>query len=76
MKKLERLSMAVALTIMLAGSALAGDIDIPAPPPPPSASATTPGDIETPRETQNPNVLSDSATEAALNLLQSMLSVF
>ena len=75
MKKLERLSMAVALTIMLAGSAFAGDIYIPAPPPD-SSSATMPGDIETPRETQNPNVLSDSATEAALNLLQSMLSVF
>ena len=84
MKKLKQLSMAVLLTLILAMSALAGEIGMPvAPPPPPdSASATTPGQMETPGEipipgaTQGPGVASYSATEVALDLLRSVLSVF
>jgi hypothetical protein len=82
MKKLKQLSLATALTFMLATGAFAGTIDTPAvqppPPPPPdsSSSVATPGDMETPGVTQGPGLASDSVTEVALSLLQSVLSVF
>jgi len=79
MKKLKQLSLATALTFMLKTGAFAGTIDTPAVPPPPpdsSSSMATPGDIEIPGVTQNPGLASDSVTEVALGLLQSVLSVF
>jgi hypothetical protein len=81
MKKLKQLSLATALTFMLATGAFAGTIDTPAvqpPPPPDSSSATTSGTIDCPAvgETQGPGLASDSVTEVALSLLQSVLSVF
>lgn len=79
MKKLHRLCMAVLLTLVLTTCSFAGDIGIPgAPPSQPPSSSTTPGDILTPPgDTQGPSGLaSDAVTEAALNLLQSVLLVF
>jgi hypothetical protein len=82
MKKLKQLSLATALTFMLATGAFAGTIDCPAapppPPPPPDSSSTTSGIIDTPAPgvTQGPGLASDSVTEVALSLLQSVLSVF
>jgi hypothetical protein len=81
MKKLQRLTMAVVLTLMLAASAFAGDIWLgkaPPPPPPGSSSTTTPGDIwtGTSGETQSPAFASDSVEGIALNLLQCTLSMF
>ena len=80
MKKLKQLSLATALTFILASYAFGGIIDCPAVPPPPppdsSSSIATPGDMETPGVTQGPGLASDSVTEVALSLLQSVLSVF
>jgi len=80
MKKLKQLSLATTLTFMLATCSLGGIIEAPvAPPPPPpdsSSSTATPGDMETPGLTQGPGLASDSVTEVALSLLQSVLSVF
>jgi hypothetical protein len=73
MKKLQRLTMTVVLTLMLAASAFAGDIWLgKAQPPPP------PGEIwtSTSAEPQGPGPASDSVEGIALNLLQSILSVF
>lgn len=77
MKKLNVLSMAFALTLAVAPLASAGEIWIPAPPPPPSASplAEAPGIMDTPGDIHIPGSPGDSVTEAALNLLQSLLSV-
>jgi hypothetical protein len=79
MEKLTKLTIVVVLTLMLATSALAGDIGIPVvPPPPPAASSvlTTPGEMQIPGNTGTPTASSDSMTELALNLLQTVLSIF
>jgi hypothetical protein len=80
MKKLKQLSLATVLTFMLATCAFGGIIGCPAvppPPPPDSSSAMAPEIIDTPRAaTQSPGLASDSITEVALSLLQSVLSVF
>jgi FlaG/FlaF family flagellin (archaellin) len=84
MKNLRRLSIAVAFTLALAIPAFAdGEISTPlAPPPPPQAqTATTDGEISTPLTGQaetgsSETTATDSATGAALNLLQSVLSLF
>ena len=78
MKRLKLLSIASALTFMLATSALAGDIWIPGPPPPPpdpSASAAS-VDVATPGDIHLPGAPSNSVTDTALNLLQTLLTVF
>ena len=83
MRKLQRLSMAVVLTLMLGTCALAGIIDTPpgtieTPPAPqaPSATATgitdtPPGDVQSPVAPSDPPII-----DVALNLLQSALSMF
>ncbi len=81
MKKLKQLTSAVALILVFTVTAFAGIIETPAVPPPPpppdsSSSIATPGDMETPGVTQGPGLASDSVTEVALSLLQSVLSVF
>lgn len=82
MKKLQRFTIAVVLTLALSASAFAGDIWLgKAPPPPPEPpSATAPGiihtGIQTPSEQQNSAAPSEAFAEIALNLLQSLLSVF
>lgn len=71
MKKLRQLCMASVFTLVLTTATFAGDISTPGKtPPPPDASTTTQGDIQTGYEIQ------DSVADIALNLLQTMLSVF
>ena len=85
MKKLQRFFAVIALTLALALSASAGDIlgpgaKSPLPPPPPPTIET--GNIETPGATVKGDILTpgvaelDPVTEAALSLLQSILSLF
>jgi hypothetical protein len=81
MKRLQQLNIAVVLSLLFSVATFAGEIGMPkAPPPPPpgSSSTTTPGDIwiDTSAATQGPALASDSAEGIALNLLQSILSVF
>lgn len=82
MRTLRRLFVAVAFTLALAMPALAGEIQTPFAPPPSSAQATTTdGEIQTPltgqAETGSSETTStDSAAETALNLIQSVLSLF
>jgi hypothetical protein len=82
MKNLRQFCAAVILTLALALSAFAGDMDfpgdVPPPPPPPSmmADTSTPSaTIVTGTATQDV-VAVDPVTEAALSLLQSVLSIF
>ena len=81
MKKLQQLCMAGVFTLVLTTATFAGEISTggfapPPPPPPDELSATTPGSIETGSGVQNPQAISDSVTDIALDLLQRMLSVF
>jgi len=78
MKKLQQLCMAGVFTLALTTATFAGEISTggsPQPPPPNQSSATAPGEIQTPG-IQSPQATSDSVTDFALNLLQTMLSVF
>ena len=76
MKTLKHLGMASMLTLVFTLPVFAGEIDVPGPPPapPPPSQMETPGDAATPGITQTPGLA--SVEEVALNLLQSMLSVF
>jgi hypothetical protein len=85
MKTLRQLCVVVVFTLALAVPAFAGEMEIgsPTPPPPaqPAQTATVNGDIQTTvagqEETGNSEATAaDSATEIALNLLQSVLSLF
>ncbi|HST51674.1 MAG TPA: hypothetical protein VLJ61_06640 [Pyrinomonadaceae bacterium] len=80
MKTLRRLCIAVAFTLALAIPALAGEIQTPFVPPSQPQTATTNGDIQTgvtgQIETPSGEVTATgSATNAALNLIQSVLSL-
>jgi hypothetical protein len=85
MKNLRRLSVALVFTLTLTIPAFAGEIDtMVAPPPPPSQAqaqtATTDGEIDTgitgqAETASSETAVTGSATEAALNLLQSVLSL-
>jgi hypothetical protein len=75
MKRLQQISMAVVLTLMLTTGVFAGIIHTPEPPPPPNSnlahsSTTTESDTSYRQTTQ------DSIQSVTLNLLQTMLSVF
>jgi len=82
MKNVRQFCAAVVLASVLTFSASAGDIQAPAlaQPPPPQLSAT--GDIGMPGATATGEILTpgvtvlDPVTEAALNLLQGVLSLF
>jgi hypothetical protein len=80
MKKLNRFGIAAVFTLMLASAAFAGEIGIgiaPPPTPPASSSVTTSGDIYIGRtDTDTASASCDSVSNIALNLLQSLLSVF
>jgi hypothetical protein len=78
MKKVKHLTSALVLILVLTLPSFGGIIDCPAPPPPPPAAslATEPGIRDTPGDIHLPGSPSDSATVAALNLLQRLLSVF
>jgi hypothetical protein len=84
MRTLRRLSVALVFTLAFAIPALAGEIDTTITSPPPSQAqsqaATTDGGIETTVAGQagtgsSETTSTGSATEAALNLLQSVLSL-
>jgi hypothetical protein len=79
MKKIQRLCLVSAFILVLTTATFAGEISTgktPPPPPPASSSAMTPGEIDTPRAIPNPQGTSDSVTDIALEVLQTMLSVF
>jgi hypothetical protein len=84
MKSLRRLSVALVFALTLTFPAFAGEIDTPVAPPPPSQAQTATanaGDIQTPLAGQAGTSggevsATGSATAAALNLLQSVLSLF
>jgi hypothetical protein len=77
MRRLRQLSMAVVLTLMLGTCGLAGIIDCPPAPAPPPSSVMATGTIDTPPSNQqNSAGVSDPIIDVALNLLQSVLSVF
>ncbi len=78
MKKLQRLCVVGVFASVLTTTTFAGDIHtgIATPPPPNASSAITLGDIGTPGDIQTPQATTDSVEDIALNLLQTMLSVF
>ena len=84
MKSLRQLCVAVVFTLALAIPAFAGEMDTGRTPPPPSQpaqTATVNGEMEiglTGQEETGSGEVSatDSATEIALNLLQSVLALF
>jgi hypothetical protein len=85
MKNLRRLSVALVFALTLTFSAFAGEIDTGiAPPPPPQSqtqAATTDGEIQTTLTGQAGTSggevsATGSATNAALNLVQSVLALF
>lgn len=83
MKNLRRLSGALVFTLALTLPTFAGDIQTGVAPPPsqPAQTATLNGDIQTgvtgQAETGSSEATAaDSATEIALNLLQSVLALF
>jgi hypothetical protein len=84
MKTLRRLSVALAFTLALTIPAFAGEIDTGKTSPPPSQpaqTATLNGDIQTGITGQaetgsSETTAAGSATEIALNLLQSVLALF
>jgi hypothetical protein len=77
MRKLRQLSLAVVFALMLANGAFAGIIGTGPEPPPEPPSASAPGSIGTaPSDAQPEVVASDPFVDVALNLLQSVLSLF
>ncbi len=80
MKALRRLCVALVFTLALTAPALAGDIETGIAPPPTAKTVTTDGDIETglkgQEEAGSSEATADSVTEAVLNLVQSVLSLF
>jgi len=80
MRKLQQLCGAAVFTLLLTTATLGGDISTGGktepPPPPPASSAIAPGEIQTEQDIQNPEAMSDSVADLALNLLYIMLTVF
>ena len=80
MKTLRQFFAALVLAFMLALSAFAGQMDtgLTTPPPPPESQITTTGEISTgfTGDMSTGAAAMDSTTEVALNLLQSLLSLF
>jgi hypothetical protein len=84
MKTLRRLSVASVFVFVLTCPALAGQIDTMVAPPPPAQASTTAmtnGQIDTTLTGQDETgsgeaTATDSATQVALNLLQTVLALF
>jgi hypothetical protein len=81
MKTLRQLPVALVFTLALTIPAFAGEMETGKTPPPPTSTATTAGEIHTTVTGQEETGSSEatatgSATEIALNLLQSVLSLF
>ena len=76
MRKLKQVSLAVAIMLALSTGAMAGIIECPpaAPPPPEPPSITATGITDTPPAAQSEPT--DPVIEFALNVLQSVLSLF
>lgn len=79
MKTLRRICAATMLSLVITASANAGDIHTTIATPPDGTSSTTEGDIHTTRAgeitTMNADAAAGSVTEAALSLIQSVLSL-
>jgi hypothetical protein len=80
MKKLQHLCMSGVFTLVLSTAAFGGHIETPGvtpppPPPPDELSAITPAHVET-EGIPSSQAAGDSVTDIALNLLQTMLTVF
>ena len=77
MRKLRQLSMAVVLALMLANAAFAGTIGTSPEPPPEPSSVTATGIIGTsPSGAQPVAPATDPVVDVALNLMQTVLSLF
>jgi len=76
MKTPKQLASVVGLILMFTIPAFAGDIEIPGAPPPPASVTTAPGGVQIPGDIQRSGALSGPVTEVALNLLQTVLSIF
>ena len=81
MKPLRQLCLALVFTFTLALPAIAGEMQTTVAPPQPAQSATTQGEMQTTVTGQEETgsseaTAADSAMEIALNLLQSVLSLF
>ena len=81
MKPLRQLCAITVLTLMLASSALAGEMATGAVPPPPDPPASMMGDIQngftgTDGTSSTETTFVDPVTAFTLNILQSMLSLF
>lgn len=77
MRRFRELSIAVVLALMLANGAFAGSIGTGPEPPPEPPSATAPGSIGTPPSDAQPEVVAtDPIVDVALELMQSLLSLF
>ena len=77
MRRLQKMSMAVVLALMIAPTALAGITDYPPAPVPSPQSVMATGITDTPPATsQLVDPATDPVVDVALNLLQSVLSLF
>ena len=76
MTKLQKMSMAVVLALMIAPSALAGITDYPPAPVPPPQSVMATGIIDMPPSDAQPIAATDPVVNVALNLLQGALLLF
>ena len=77
MRRFRELSIAVVLALMLANGAFAGSIGTGPEPPPEPPSATAPGSIGTPPSDAQPEApTTDPVMDIALDLIQSVLSLF
>lgn len=79
MKKLQQLCAAVVFTLVLTTVALGGDISTGGksePPVPPSSATIASGEIQTEQDIQNPEAVSDSVADLAIDLLYIMLTMF
>lgn len=81
MKTLRQLCVAAVFALSLSVTAFAGEISTPVVAPPPAQTTTADGDIQTTVVGQeeadsSEATAADSVTDAVLNLLQSVLSLF
>ena len=76
MRRLRQLSMSVLLALMLGAPALAGIIGGPPEPAPQPPAASATGTVETPPSAAPVTPANDPVVDVALDLLQSVLSLF
>jgi hypothetical protein len=76
MKNLHQIGMAVVLTLALATGAFAGIIETPAVPPPPTSGTAMQSSPETAGGIGDQQEAENLVGSVALNLLQTMLSMF